>query len=123
MPVCARSIKFGFSISINGVGIQLDGYIKLLKFYFFLNFFLFSMNCFWLLFPMLLVAQSCPLMTTGSPLDDPMECRPPGSSVHGVLQARILECVAISSSRDLLHPGIKPACLLSLGIYVSCVYH
>ena len=52
-----------------------------------------------------------------------MDCSPPGSSVHGVLQARILECVAISSSRDLLHPGIKPACLLSLGIYVSCVYH
>ena len=39
MSVCARSIKFGFSISVNGVGIQLDGYIKLLKFYFFLIFF------------------------------------------------------------------------------------
>ena len=62
------------------------------------------MNCFWLLFPMLLVAQSCPLMTTGSPLDDPMECSPPGSSVHGVLQARILECVAISFSRGSSQP-------------------
>ena len=30
---------------------------------------------------------------------DPMDCRPPGSSVHGVLQARILEWVAISFSR------------------------
>ena len=28
-----------------------------------------------------------------------MECRPPGSSVHGIFQARILEWVAISSSR------------------------
>ena len=30
---------------------------------------------------------------------DPMECSPPGSSVHGILQARILEWVAISFSR------------------------
>ena len=32
-------------------------------------------------------------------LCDPMDCSPPGSSVHGILQARILEGVAISSSR------------------------
>ena len=32
-------------------------------------------------------------------LCDPMDCSPPGSSVHGILQARILECVAISFSR------------------------
>ena len=32
-------------------------------------------------------------------LCDPMDCSLPGSSVHGVLQARILEWVAISSSR------------------------
>ena len=30
---------------------------------------------------------------------DPMDCSPPGSSVHGILQARILECVAIPFSR------------------------
>ena len=30
---------------------------------------------------------------------DRMDCSPPGSSVHGILQARILEWVAISSSR------------------------
>ena len=29
----------------------------------------------------------------------PMDCSPPGSSVHGILQARILECVAMLSSR------------------------
>ena len=29
----------------------------------------------------------------------PMDCSPPGSSVHGISQARILEWVAISSSR------------------------
>ena len=43
-----------------------------------------------------------------------MDCRPPGSSVHGILQARILEWVAISfSSGDLPDPGSKPASLVS----------
>ena len=46
-----------------------------------------------------LVAQSCPTLC------DPMDCSPPGSSVHGILQARILEWVAISSSQDLPDPG------------------
>ena len=40
-----------------------------------------------------LVAQSC--LT----LRDPMDCSPPGSSVHGILEARILEWVAIPFSR------------------------
>ena len=40
-----------------------------------------------------LVAQSC--LT----LCNLMDCNPPGSSVHGILQARILEWVAISISR------------------------
>ena len=40
-----------------------------------------------------LVTQSCPTLC------DPMDCSPPGSSVHGILQARILEWVAIPSSR------------------------
>ena len=30
---------------------------------------------------------------------DPMNCRPPGSSVHGILQAKLLEWVAIPFSR------------------------
>ena len=37
---------------------------------------------------------------------DPMDCSPPGSSVHGISQARILEWVAISFSRELPHPGM-----------------
>ena len=37
-----------------------------------------------------------------------MDCSPPGSSVHGILQARILEWVAIPVSRDLPDPGIEP---------------
>ena len=35
-------------------------------------------------------------------LCDPMDCRPPGSSVHGILQARIMEWVAMPSSRDVI---------------------
>ena len=37
-------------------------------------------------------------------LCDPMDCSPPGSSVHGILQARILEWVAISFSRGSSQP-------------------
>ena len=37
-------------------------------------------------------------------LCDPMDCSPPGSSVHGILQARILEWVAISFSRRSSQP-------------------
>ena len=37
-----------------------------------------------------------------------MDCSPPGSSVHGILQARRLEWGAISSPGDLLDPGIVP---------------
>ena len=39
---------------------------------------------------------------------EPMGCGLPGSSAHGILQARIVEWVAISSSGDLPYPGIKP---------------
>ena len=38
------------------------------------------------------VAQLCPT------LRDPMDCRPPGSSVHGIFQARVLEWGAIAFS-------------------------
>ena len=42
-------------------------------------------------------------------LCDPVDCSPPGSSVHGILQARILEWVAISFSRGIFpNPGIEP---------------
>ena len=41
-------------------------------------------------------------------LCDPVDCSLPGSSVHGISQARILEWVAISYSRDLPDPGVKP---------------
>ena len=47
------------------------------------------------------VAQLCPTLC------DLVGCSPPGLSVHGILQARILEWVAIPFSRDLPNPGIK----------------
>ena len=43
----------------------------------------------------------------------PMDCSPPGSSVHGILQARILAWVAMPSPRDLPHPGIRPTSFMS----------
>ena len=44
---------------------------------------------------------------------EPMDCSPPGSSVHGIFQARILEWVAISPG-DLPDPGIERAASLLL---------
>ena len=41
-------------------------------------------------------------------LCDPMDCSPAGSSVHRILQARILEWVAIPFSRDVPNPEIQP---------------
>ena len=41
-------------------------------------------------------------------LCDPSDYSPPGSSVCGIFQARILEWVAIFSFGDLPNPGIKP---------------
>ena len=50
------------------------------------------------------VAQSCPT------LSDPMNCSLPGSSVHGIFQARVLEWVAIALSEEqrysMLNPGL-----------------
>ena len=51
------------------------------------------------------VAQSCPTLC------DPTDCSPPGSSVHGILQARTLEWVATPSSR-----GICPIQELNRGL-------
>ena len=39
---------------------------------------------------------------------DPIDCSPPGSSVHGIAQTRVLEWVAISFSEDLCNPGMEP---------------
>ena len=49
-----------------------------------------------------LVAQSSPTLC------DPMDCSPPGCSVLGILQARLLEWVAISFSRGSFWPWDRP---------------
>ena len=49
-------------------------------------------------FPKVLVPQLCPTLC------DPMNCSPPGSSIYAISQARILEWVAISSSRGFFQP-------------------
>ena len=48
--------------------------------------------------PSVLVAQSFPTLC------DPMDCSLPGSSIHGIVQARILECSAIPLSRGSSRP-------------------
>ena len=42
--------------------------------------------------------QSCPTSS------DPMDCSPPGSSVHGIFQARVLEWDAIALAYEISHP-------------------
>ena len=56
------------------------------------------------------LVQSCPTLC------NPMEPSPPGSSVHGILQARILEWVAISSPRGSCSPRDQTQVS-----YVSCI--
>ena len=52
-------------------------------------------------------AQSCPTLC------DPLDCSPPGFSVHGISQARILERVAISFPRGSSNPGTEHGSLIS----------
>ena len=59
---------------------------------------------------MCLAAQSCPTVC------DPIYCRPPDSSVHGISQARILELGDVSYSRGPPDPGIEPTSLASLAL-------
>ena len=56
------------------------------------------------------VLQSCPTLC------DSVDYRPPGSSVHGILQAGVLECIAVPSSRGSSQPrdGIHVS-------YISCI--
>ena len=82
----------------------------------------------WSLLPMPVLWEGCPMLTTPifscvraeslqscPTLCNPTDCSLPGSSVHRILQARILEWVAISSSRgssrprDQTHISVSPA--------------
>ena len=62
----------------------------------------------------------CVLVTLILTVCDSMDCSPPESSVHGILQARILEWVGISFSRGSPDPGIEPrSAALQVGSLLS----
>ena len=54
--------------------------------------------------------QSCPTLC------NPMDCSPPGTSVHGILQARILEWVVMPLSRGSSQPGDRTRVS-----YIACI--
>ena len=58
-------------------------------------------------------------LVSGVRLFDPMDCSPPGSSVHGILQAKILEWAAMSSSRGSLQPRAQTQVSHSPGGYFT----
>ena len=63
------------------------------------------------------VAQSCPT------LSDPMDCSPPGSSVHGIFQARVLECVPLPFPTERFKSSdfqSRNSFTLSLSVFQSC---
>ena len=59
--------------------------------------------------------QLCVCARSCLTLCDPMDCSPPGSSVHGILQARIREWVAVPSSRESSRPRDRTC--------ISCLQH
>ena len=67
-------------------------------------FFHFPMGCVYL------CAQLCLILC------DPMDCSPPGSSVHRIIQARILNGLPFTTQGDLPDAGIEPASLESLAL-------
>ena len=63
-----------------------------------------------------LVAQSCPALC------NPLDCSSPGSSVHGIFQARILKWVATSSSRGFSRPRLNSHLLCFLHWQVDSLF-
>ena len=61
--------------------------------------------------------QSCPILC------NPMDCRPRGSAVHGIFQARILEWVVLSYSRGSSQPRDRThgSCISCIGSQI--LYH
>ena len=58
--------------------------------------------------------QSCPALCNC------MECSPPGTFIHGILQARILEWIVMPSAGDLPDPWIEPMSLMSPALAGRC---
>ena len=68
-------------------------------------------------------AHACSAIQLCPTLYDPMDCSPPGSSVHGIFLARILDWVAISSSRRCSWPrdGTRVSFVSCIGRWI--LYH
>ena len=68
-------------------------------------------------------AEGCTSMCICSVMSNPMDCSPSGSSVHGVLQARVLEGVAISFSRrsSWSRDRTHVSCIFCIGRWI--LYH
>ena len=64
---------------------------------------------------------ACPVAQSCLTLYDPMDCSPPGSSIHGIFPVRLLEWVAISSPRESSQPSIQTRvfCLSCIGLMMS----
>ena len=62
-------------------------------------------------------AQLCPALC------DPMDCSPPGSSVHGIFLAGILQQVVIFPPEDLLNPWTETMSLVSPALVGGFFYH
>ena len=56
-------------------------------------------------------------------LCSPMDCSSPGSSVHGISQAKILEWVPFPLPGDLPDPGIEPVSPVSPALAYGYLYH
>ena len=70
-----------------------------------------SMDC---LLQVYILCVHAKLLQSSQILFDPKDCSSPGSSVHGILQARILEWVAMPSSREIFLTQGSKLCLLRL---------
>ena len=67
-----------------------------------------------------IIRNSCSVAKSSPTLCDSMDCSPPGSSVQGILQARILEWVAIPSPGDLPNAGIESGLLHCWWVLYDC---
>ena len=65
------------------------------------------------MFQRLLVAQSCPMLC------NPIDCTPPGFSVHGILQARIMEWSAIPFARGSSQPRDRTQVSCTVGRFLT----
>ena len=99
---------------------NIDNLIFIEYFFFFLNFFFieYFLTCTYNFLKLLKVStwkcksltydsydmHACSVAQSRLTLYNPMDCSPPVSSIHGILQARILDWVAISSSRGSSRP-------------------